>query len=104
MKERVPSFARDFPADPELDALVEAFASGDYGRVRVEAPKLAEKAESEEVRRAAKLLRERIEPDPIAKTLLLLTAILLASLTAYYVLRKPPAEPAPEKPNIEYIK
>lgn len=104
MKDRVPSFARDFPADPELEALVEAFRAGDYGRVRVEAPKLAEKTESEEVRRAAKLLRERIEPDPLAKVLLLLTAILLVSLTAYYVTRKPPPEPAPEKPMIEYIK
>jgi len=104
VKESVPSFARDFPEDPELEKLVAAFAAGDYGRVREEAPKLAEKTESEEVRRAAKVLRERIEPDPIANGLLVLAAVLILAVTAYYVTRKPVPAPEPEKPTIEYIK
>jgi hypothetical protein len=100
---RVPSFARDFPRDPELDALVEAFAKGNYARVREEAPKLAKKAESEEVRRAAKVLRERLEPDPLAKSLLLLTAALLVAISSWYILRPPPRTP-PEERKIEYVK
>ena len=63
---RRPRFSRNFPANPELDALVAAFEAGDYGRVRRDAPRLAERAEDPEVKRAAKTLRSRVEADPLA--------------------------------------
>lgn len=81
----LPRFAKDFPRNDELDALVAAFARGDYATVREEAPKLAESTSDEAVRRAARLLRERIEPDPTSRLLFLITAGLLIFLTAWWV-------------------
>jgi len=81
----VPIFAAEFPRDGELDALVEAFARGDYAAVRAGAPKLAASAADEDVRAAARMLRERIEPDPMGKTLILIAAVLLAFLAWWYL-------------------
>jgi hypothetical protein len=91
--ERRPSFARAFPASPELDALVEAFARGDYARVRAEAPKLAKATEDETTRAAAMTLVERTAPDPLAVRLLLLTGALLVFLTGWWIVhgKAPPA-------------
>ncbi len=80
-----PRFAKDFPRNAELDALVAAFAAGDYATVRARAPKLASETNDDAVRQAARMLRERIEPDPTAKTLFLVTAALLAFLSAWWV-------------------
>lgn len=80
-----PAFARGFPRDPALDALVQAFEAGDYGRVRLQAPKLANEAEDPAVRKAAAELRRRIDPDPLAYWLLALTATLLAFLTGWFL-------------------
>jgi hypothetical protein len=80
-----PAFASDFPDHPELAALVDAFARGDYRTVREQAPVLAASAEDEDVRRAAKLLRARLEPDKAARILFVLAALLLAFLTAWWV-------------------
>lgn len=91
-----PRFARDFPRHDELDALVAAYAAGDYRTVRERAPRLAETAEDEDVRRAARILRERIEPDPTARLLFLIAALLLVFLSAYWVMHDgPPIEPPP---------
>jgi hypothetical protein len=98
-----PAFARRFPRDPELDALVTAFTRGDYHAVRERAPKLAASSADADVKRAAELLRQRIEPDPTSKILLLLAATLLAFLTVWWVTHdgpegaRPitPAKPAP---------
>lgn len=78
-----PQFLLGFPDNPELLRLVRAFEAGNYALVRAEAPALAERAESRAVRDAALELRRRIEPDPLAKYLLALTAVLLLSL-AYW--------------------
>lgn len=80
-----PSFARDFPENESLDALVQAFARGDYATVRAGAPKLAAATEDAEVKRAAELLRARIEPDPTSRILFALAAALLAFLTVWWV-------------------
>jgi hypothetical protein len=72
-----------FPAHPELSRLSAAFEAGNYALIREEAPALAERAESPAVRAAALELRRRIEPDPLAKYLLALTAALLL-LLAYW--------------------
>jgi hypothetical protein len=83
-REGVPPFARSFPRDPVLDALVDAFERGDYARVRREAPKLASEADRDDVRDAARELARRIDPDPLAVYLLAGAAALLAFLAAWY--------------------
>lgn len=80
-----PAFAKDFPRDPALDALVVAFARGDYRTVRDEAPRLAATTTDAEVKRAAELLRERIEPDPTSRLLFVLAAVLLGFLALWWV-------------------
>ncbi len=78
-----PRFLLGFPQHPELARLSAAFEAGNYALVRADAQALAERAESPAVRDAALELRRRIEPDPLAKYLLALTAALLLSL-AYW--------------------
>jgi hypothetical protein len=84
-RDDVPSFARSFPEDPRLDALVEAFARGDYARVRREVPELVKTAESDEVKRAARELVHRTKADPLMVVLLALTFALLAGLSLYWM-------------------
>jgi hypothetical protein len=91
-----PSFARDFPREPGLDALVEAFARGNYARVRAEAVSLAASSGAEDVRRAAQELLARTKPDPMALGLLALTGALLVVLSTYWITyAAPPPRPAP---------
>jgi hypothetical protein len=80
----LPAFARAFPRDPALDALVAAFSTGDYARVRREAPALAKITEHDDVRAAARELARRLDPDPLAVYLLGGAAVLLAFLAAWY--------------------
>ncbi len=78
-----PRFLLGFPQHPDLARLAAAFEAGNYALVREEAETLAERAESPAVRDAALELRRRIDPDPLTKYLLALTAALLLSL-AYF--------------------
>jgi hypothetical protein len=78
-----PRFLLAFPEHPDLARLVAAFEAGNYALVREEAEALAERAENPAVRDAALELRSRIEPDPLVKYLLALTAALLLFL-AYF--------------------
>jgi len=82
--EGVPAFARAFPREPALDALVAAFEAGDYARVRREAPALARRTEDDAVRAAARELRRRLDPDPLAVYLLVAAAALLTFLAGWY--------------------
>lgn len=82
--EDIPAFARGFPRHPELDLLVHAFEAGDYGRVRDGAPRLAASSSPEDVRRAARELRRRVDPDPIMIYLLLAAVALLGFLSVHY--------------------
>jgi hypothetical protein len=85
MSER-PRFAEGFPEGvPELDALVQAFADGDYRRVRTEAPKLAAKTEAEAVKRAAAELVAHTRPEPAIVWLIALTFALLVFLSAWWI-------------------
>src|SRR5262249_7695192 len=77
---RVPAFAHGWPHDEALDALVAAFEAGDYARVRRDAPLLARRTESDAVRRAARELARRLDPDPIAVYMLMAAAALLVFL------------------------
>ena len=81
-------FANSFPDDPELARILRAFEQGDYRTVRDEAPKLAERTQDSEVRKAALELRRRINADPIQLYLLALTFALLAFLTAWFYLHR----------------
>jgi hypothetical protein len=98
---RRPAFAADFPSAPELDALVDAFAGGDYARVRKEAPRLAQSADDPAVRAAAAVLLDRTKPDPLALLLLAVTAVLLVAMTGYWVIA---GGAPPTRPTIERIK
>jgi hypothetical protein len=80
----IPAFALGFPEDPALAALVAAFEQGDYARVRREAPALVQRTESVAVRKAARELLKRLEPDPIAVYLLAGAGLLLAFLALWY--------------------
>ena len=103
-----PSFARDFPDDPELGSLVAAFAAGDYATVRKGAPGLASKTTDEDVKRAAELLRSRIDPDPTSRLFFALTAALLVFLMAWWAThdgKHHAAAAAPKPPaTVEIVK
>ncbi|MGH7293758.1 MAG: hypothetical protein ACRELB_02440 [Polyangiaceae bacterium] len=101
---RRPTFASDFPATPELDALVDAFAEGNYARVRAEAPKLAETTTDDAVRAAARTLVDRTKPDPLAVKMLLVTGALLVVLAGWWIVHgKAPAGATRTSPPIERV-
>jgi len=79
-----PAFAREFPRDPALDALVLAFARGDFRRVREEGPRLVAAAASDDVRAAVGELVRRTRPDPLAALFFGLAAALLVFLSVYW--------------------
>lgn len=104
-----PSFARGFPREPELDALVKAFADGNYLTVRTRAPKLAaSEGVSPEVKKAAEILGARVEPDATARIFFALAAALLVFLTVWWVTHDGPEHhgpaPAPVPPTVEFVK
>jgi len=75
-----PPFLLEFPDDPALNPIVQAYERGDYRLVRHAAEQLAEESSRPEVRRAARELRRRIDPDPLAKYLLLVACGLFVFL------------------------
>ena len=82
---RRPKFTESYPEDPALDRLVDAFARGNHKLVRDEAEALAKKTDDPEVAKAARDLRRRLDPDPIAYVLLGTTAALLIVLTIWAI-------------------
>jgi hypothetical protein len=101
-----PHFAKAFPRNDALDALVVSFAAGNYGAVRDGVPKLVGSEEDEAVKRAAEELLAATKPDPSAKMLVLFAATLLVFLTAWWVLHDGPGpQRAPQPvPTVEYPK
>jgi hypothetical protein len=85
-----PAFAKDFPEDPELDALLLAFDAGNFARVRDDGAKLLASSKDDAVKRAAETLVARTKPDPLATLLLGLTAVLLVVLSAWWILHDGP--------------
>ena len=79
-----PAFAKDFPSDPALAALVAAYDRGDFGRVRRDGAKLVSGAASAEVKAAAAVLVARTGADPLSIVLFGLTAALLVFLAGYW--------------------
>jgi hypothetical protein len=102
---RRPSFAADFPREPALDGLVDAFARGDYACVRAGAPALAS-SEDATVRDAAKTLVERTRPDPLATALLAITAALLVLVSVYWSVhgKAPAQQQLPSGPPVEHVR
>jgi hypothetical protein len=78
-----PKFLLAYPEDPALERLVTAFEQGNYALIRREADAVANAAADPAVRDAALELRRRIEPDPLAKYLLLIAVLLLVYLVAW---------------------
>ena len=76
-----PPSRRPFPPrDRFLDALVEAFARGDYASVRARAPEVERSSDDPAVKQAARTLADRTRPDPLAVGLLAIAAVLLTVL------------------------
>ena len=78
-----PRFLLEFPDDPELARLVRAFEAGNYQAVRSGAPRLVAASEDPLVRAAARELRRRIDPDPLAKYLLGVALVLFVFVVWY---------------------
>jgi hypothetical protein len=105
MPGRRPSFAADFPASSELDALVDAFERGDYARVRRDATELEKASTDEAVRAAARTLVERTKPDPLAVKMVLLTAGLLVLLAGWWIVHGKAPITAPQTvPTTERVR
>jgi hypothetical protein len=81
--EERPAFMLEFPHDPELEELMQAFELGDFATVRAKAEPLAKRTNSEAVRRAALELRRRIDPDPLIVLLLGLSIALFVFIAAW---------------------
>jgi hypothetical protein len=101
-----PYFARAYPKNAELEALVAAFDRGDYATVRTDAPALAARAGDPAVKRAAEDLARRIQPDSLSAALVVIGAGLLLFLVYTYWGHAPhddhnapaPSGPAPTAP------
>lgn len=81
--EERPRFLLDFPRDPELERLIEAFEAGDFAEVRRAAPELARRTKDAAIRRAALELRQRVDPDPLLVLFFVLAASLFVFLVAW---------------------
>jgi hypothetical protein len=86
--------------DPRLEVMVEAFARGDYARVRADAREIERGSHDGALKQAARALVERTNPDPLALALLALAALLLVFLGGWWMLEgrppdgyRPPAAP-----------
>jgi hypothetical protein len=81
--EERPAFLLEYPHDPELELLSRAFEEGNFARVRKDAPELIRRTANPAVRRAARELLTRIDPDPLLIVLLVFALSLFAFLAAW---------------------
>ena len=88
-------FAKGYPDDPELAALVDAFEKGNYRAVRDGAAKIASSDKSDKVKAAARDLRSRTEPSRAMIALLVVAALLVAALSTWEVTHHSRSAPAP---------
>lgn len=83
-----PAFLLDYPIDPELEVVIEAFERGDYRSVRELAPALARRHADPDVQAAAQELFDRTEPDPLVKFLFgVAVALFIAIVALAYLFR-----------------
>jgi hypothetical protein len=90
-----PSFAAGYPDDPELERLVRLFVRGNHRAVREGVAALLHARPSGAVADAARDLRRRLSPDPIAYVLLGVTLALLVTLSLWARTRSAAMPPAP---------
>jgi hypothetical protein len=89
---RRPAFAKEFPRIADLDDVVAAFARGDYASVRAQAIRLEQASPDPIVREAARVLFDRTRPDPLAVTMLVIAALLLATVASWWMAHgRPPS-------------
>lgn len=81
---QIPAFAKDFPADPRLDALVALFEKGNYQKARKDAEALLKATDDKAIHAAVAEIQKRLQPDPLALYLLAISAALLAILAGWY--------------------
>lgn len=86
----LPSFAGDYPDDPELRDIARAYERGDFRGVRAEGAKLLSKNPSPEVAAAARDLVSRTKPDTLSVAIVAMTALLLLALSSYWMLHDGP--------------
>jgi len=80
----VPAFALAYPEDATLDELVLLFEQGRYHDVRERAHKLVHATDRDDVRAAARDLLKRLDPDPLARWLIIGALVLLVFLSGWY--------------------
>jgi hypothetical protein len=103
MTER-PTYAKDYPEDEEVLALVDAFEAGNYRRVREGAARIAASEKPEAVKSAARDLKSRTEASRAQIALLVITAVLVVALSGYEIATHGPSAPHPApKPTIERV-
>ena len=101
----LPPFARAYPKSEPLEQAVAAFEEGDYAKAS-EAAKALLGNDDPNVAEAARDLVDRTKPDPSAKLLFALAAILLVGLSLYWMRNDGPDPHAapPPPPAVEYVK
>ena len=101
----VPPFARAYPKNETLEQAVAAFEEGDYSNASEGAATLLGN-DDPLVAEAARDLLARTKPDPSAKVLFALAAILLVGLSLYWIRNDGPDPHAapPPPPAVEYVK
>jgi hypothetical protein len=104
VKARRPAFARDFPDDPGLARLVDAFARGNYRAVKDGVPALVANTDNDAVRAAATELLARTRPDPAAKIFFGLTLAVVLALSGWWIWHGKQPHPPPEPRQIEYVR
>ncbi len=104
MTER-PAYAKNYPEDDELFALVAAFEAGNYRSVREGAARIAASDKLEAVKSAARDLKSRTEASRAQIALLVIAAVLVVALSGYEIATHGPSAPHPSpRPVIERVR
>lgn len=100
-----PPFAQGYPADPRVDRLLALLARGNHRAVKEGAEALLGDDDPSVVA-AAKDLRARLAPDPLAPVLLGTTAVLLVALVLFALgrSREHRAHPAAPPKTVQTVK
>jgi hypothetical protein len=81
-----PGFAKDYPDDADLLALLEAFEAGNYRAVRAGTERIAQDHDKPApVKHAARDLRSRTQATRFQIGLLVLTAVFVLALSTYEI-------------------
>lgn len=83
-REGVPLFAQKYPRDDALDALLVLFDRGNYAAVREGAERILTSKAKSPVKQATEDLLRRLEPDPLARYMLIASMLLLLFFSLWY--------------------